>query len=79
MNRKELEINPKMIKEISPCVYEIPIGFIPNMKVPGRFYATPEMAQNSFEELEEWILGRNKGLPSIMQITFVSTYDGIEI
>lgn len=77
MNRKELEIDPKMIKQISPCVYEIPIGFIPNMKVPGRFFATPEMAENSFEELEEWILDRNKGLPSIMQIAFVSTLDGI--
>ena len=77
MKRTELQIKPEMIQQISPCVYEIPIGFIPNMKVPGRFFATPEMAENSFEELQEWIDNRNKGLPSIMQIAFVSTLDGI--
>ena len=75
MNRKELEIDPKMIKEISTWAYEILICFIPNMRVPGRFYATSEMAQNSFKELEDCIMDRNKGLPSIMQNAFVSTLD----
>lgn len=77
MSKADLNVNPELIKEISPCVYEIPIGFIPNMLVPGRFYATPEMAENSFEELQEWIDDRNKGFPSIMQIAFVATLPGI--
>ncbi|KAK8871223.1 hypothetical protein M9Y10_009137 [Tritrichomonas musculus] len=77
MDRSKLEINPDMIQEISPCVYEIPIGFVPNMKVPGRFFATPEMAEYSFQELREWMENRNKGLPSILQIAFVATLDGI--
>lgn len=77
MKRTEIEFNSELIKEISPCVYEIPIGFIPNMKVPGRFFATPEMAECALEELEEWNENRNKGLPSIMQIAFVAALNGI--
>ena len=45
MDRSKLVINPDMIQQISPFVYEIPIEFIPNMKVPGSFLATPEMAE----------------------------------
>ena len=77
MDRSKLVINPEMIQQISPCVYEIPIGFVPNMKVQGRFFATPEMAEYSFQELREWMENRNKGLPSILQIAFVATLDGI--
>ncbi|OHS95859.1 tRNA-splicing ligase RtcB [Tritrichomonas foetus] len=77
MDRKSLVIDPSMIKLVEPCVYEIPIGFVPNMKVPGRFFATPEMAEASFQELSEWMENRNKGLPSILQIAFVASLDGV--
>lgn len=74
-----LQINPDMIHlvEGEECVYEIPIGFVPNMRVPGRFYATPDMAALAFDELNNWNKNRNAGLPSIMQIAFVATLPGI--
>ena len=74
---KTLRIDPSLIKEVKPCVYEIPIGFVPNMRVPGQFFSTPEMAKLAFEELQTWMANREKALPSIMQIAFVSTLPGI--
>lgn len=74
---EKLVINPKLIHEIKPCTWEIPIGFVPNMRVPGIFYATPEMVKFQFEELESWMQHRERALPSIMQIAFVATLPGI--
>ncbi|OHT02393.1 hypothetical protein TRFO_30520 [Tritrichomonas foetus] len=76
-NAANVQVNPDMIKLVGDCVYEIPIGFVPNMRVPGRFYATPDMADFAFDELNKWIKNRNTGLPSIMQIAFVATLPGI--
>lgn len=72
-----LEINPALITQIGPCTYEIPIGFVPNMRVPGRFFATPDMAKLAFLELEQWLENRNTGLPSVIQIAYVATLPGI--
>ena len=74
---KSLKIDPSLIKEVRPCVYEIPIGFVPKMRVPGQFYSTPEMAKLAFSELNEWLKARERALPSIMQIAFVATLPGI--
>ena len=74
---KTLRIDPSLIKEVKPCIYEIPIGFVPNMKVPGQFFSTPEMAKLAFSELREWMQNGERALPSIMQIAFVSTLPGI--
>ncbi|OHT12579.1 hypothetical protein TRFO_03585 [Tritrichomonas foetus] len=73
----KLEINPDLIKLVAPCIYEIPIGFVPNMKVPGRFYATPDMAELVFTELREWAQNPSSGLPSVIQIAYVATLPGI--
>jgi len=70
-------VDTSMIKEISPCVWEIPIGFVPNMKVPGRFFATEDIAAFAFQELENWKTNQSSGLPSIMQIAYVATLNGI--
>ncbi|KAH0795253.1 RtcB family protein [Histomonas meleagridis] len=70
-------IDPSLIRLVEPCVYEIPIGFVPNMRVPGRFYATPEMAELAFKELQDWISNPTTGLPSIVQIAYVATLPGI--
>ena len=77
MDISQLQIDPSLIKLVDECVYEISIGFVPNMKVPGRFYSTPDMAELAFQELNEWLSNRNKGLPSIIQIAFVATLPGI--
>jgi tRNA-splicing ligase RtcB len=74
-----LSIDPSIIQEVAPCVYEIPIGFVPNMRVPGRFYATREMAELSFDELESWRMARSGGLPSILQIAIVATLPSIAV
>jgi tRNA-splicing ligase RtcB len=74
-----LSIDPGTIQEVSPCVYEIPIGFVPRMRVPGRFYATHAMAELAFGELNGWIRRPSGALPSIMQIAFVATLPGIAV
>lgn len=76
-DQAQIEFNIDLIKQIEPDVYEIPIGFVPNMRVPGRFYATPEMAELAFTELREWQQNPVRGLPSIIQIAYVATLPGI--
>ena len=39
---------------VAPCTYEIPIGFVPDMRVPVWFFAIPEMAALAFKELRDW-------------------------
>lgn len=76
-NQQDTDFNLDLIKQVEPDIFEIPIGFVPNMRVPGRFYATPEMAELAFTEFEEWKENRSKGLPSILQIAYVATLPGI--
>lgn len=77
MNTKRVTVDKNLIKLIGECTYEIPIGFVPNMKVPGIFYSTPDMAELAFKELDNWLPNQSQGLPSIMQIAYVATLDGI--
>lgn len=77
MQRKKIDINIKMIHEVRPCMYEIPIGFIPNMKVPGYFFGTTEMVQYAIQELTDWLPKQTTGIPSILQIANVSTLHSI--
>lgn len=71
------KVNPDSIKLVAPCTYEIPIGFVPNMRVPGKFFATPDMAALAFAELQEWNEGDGKSIPSIAQIAYTATLPGI--
>jgi tRNA-splicing ligase RtcB len=72
-----LDLDPSLIKQVSPYTYEIPIGFVPNMRVPGLFYATDALADHALAELREWMGNRATGLPSILQVAFVATLPGI--
>jgi tRNA-splicing ligase RtcB len=55
------------IQKISPCKYEIKIGFVPNMRVPGIIYVNDELKQLLFEELENYISSRGVGfLPAVI-------------
>ena len=76
-NREKLEVDLSLIKEVSPCIYEIPVGFVPKMRVPGRFYATPPIAAMVFNEAREWMQNPSKGLPSLIQVAYVATLPGI--
>lgn len=71
------DIDLSLIKEIAPNTYEIPIGFVPNMKVPGIFYSNKDFLEHLFEEVQDWIKIPGSGLPSLLQIAYVSTLDGI--
>lgn len=77
MNKKRVQVDKSLIQQIGECTYEIPIGFVPDMKVPGIFYSTPDMAELAFQELDNWMSNQNCGLPSIIQIAYVATLDGI--
>ena len=72
-------VDADAIKLVAPCTYEIPVGFVPDMRVPGRFFATPEMAALAFKELRDWKEDQMKGLPSILQIAYTSTLPGISV
>jgi tRNA-splicing ligase RtcB len=74
---RDLFIDPSLIRLVAPCTYEIPVGFVPNMRVPGVFYATQEIADHAIQELSAWLINRNTGLPSVLQIAYVATLPGI--
>jgi tRNA-splicing ligase RtcB len=70
--------NAALIHEVGPCLYEVPVGFIPNMRVPGYFVATPELARVAIEELSAWSPASHEGsLPSLIQIANMATFPGI--
>jgi tRNA-splicing ligase RtcB len=52
------------IKKIGPCEWEVPIGYTENMRVPGRFYLSDELA-----------MGLEEG--AIRQLANVATMPGI--
>ena len=54
MEGEPISVDISLIKEVEPNTYEIPIGFVPNMKVPGRFFATPEIFDLAINEIKQW-------------------------
>ncbi len=52
------------IKRAGPCEWEVPLGFIPNMRVPGRFFLSDAL----METLEEG---------AVQQLANVATMPGI--
>ena len=77
MEPQQISVDISIKKEVEPNTYEIPIGFVPNMKVPGRYFATPEIYQLAINEIKQWEEKTMTALPSIIQIAFVATLDGV--
>lgn len=77
MESPTVSLDLSLIKEVEKDTYEIPIGFIPNMRVPGRFFATPEILEFAIQEVKDWEVNPKSGLPSILQVAYVSTLKGI--
>ena len=77
MDQEPVTVDISLIKEVEPNTYEIPIGFVPNMKVPGRFFATPEIFELAINEIKQWQERTMTALPSIIQVAYVATLDGV--
>ena len=41
------------ITQLSDCKYEIGVGFVPNMTVPGQFYVNSQLKDLIFGELKD--------------------------
>lgn len=67
------------IKQLTATKYEIQIGFVPGMHVPGYFYVNDKLAPLMFEELASSSEASGVGgfLPAVKQIANVSSLPGI--
>eukprot|EP00917_Polyrhabdina_sp_WS-2016_P024689 GHVP01053285.1.p1 GENE.GHVP01053285.1~~GHVP01053285.1.p1 ORF type:complete len:526 (-),score=103.66 GHVP01053285.1:26-1603(-) len=72
------EENLSYIRQETEVSYIIDIGFVPNMKVPAKFYANEELIQLLYSELKEFHTSKKGGfLPSIVQISNVAALSGV--
>jgi len=70
----------KFIRRIKgePCTWTIDRGFVPNMKVPVRFYVNQKLESLVFNELKEQCTGtRGTFLPAVKQMANVAGLPGI--
>lgn len=67
------------IRRTTPNKFEIDIGFVPNMRVPGSFYVNSALEQLMFDELRTSCSGGSYGgfLPAVKQIANVAALPGI--
>eukprot|EP00033_Pygsuia_biforma_P000374 GCRY01000448.1.p1 GENE.GCRY01000448.1~~GCRY01000448.1.p1 ORF type:complete len:521 (+),score=151.46 GCRY01000448.1:1942-3504(+) len=75
---RTFEQEMQYIKRIDDCVFEIAPGFVPNMKVPARFYVNKDLEELMFDELKQYTEKREGGfLPSVKQIANVAALPGV--
>lgn len=70
----------KYLRRLDANSFEIQMGFVPNMKVPGRFYVNSVLEAMMFEELkcaQSNSSGAGGFLPAVKQIANVSSLPGI--
>ena len=82
MPARSFEEDKKFIREDEqqPGMYHIAKGFVPNMRVPGRFYVNDHLSALMFDELKNSCAnpnGRGGFLPAVKQIANVSCLPGI--
>ena len=66
------------LKKVSECCFEIPIGTISGMKVPGKVFVNDQLHQVLMEEYERSkSLGSTSFIPALVQICNVATLPGI--
>jgi len=77
--KRTYEEECKFIKRIDKTRFEIGVGFVPNMKVPGSFYVNDKLESLMFEELKHHSASRDEGgfLPAVTQIANVASLPGI--
>ncbi|PIK51429.1 hypothetical protein BSL78_11668 [Apostichopus japonicus] len=69
----------KFLERIDSHCWRIKKGFVPNMKVEGRFYVNGHLEKLMFDELKQACTYQNKGgfLPGVKQIGNVAALPGI--
>eukprot|EP00047_Mylnosiga_fluctuans_P015134 m.43700 g.43700 ORF g.43700 m.43700 type:complete len:523 (+) comp5789_c0_seq3:27-1595(+) len=67
------------LEKITPTCYRIKKGFVPNMRVEGRFYVNQQLETLCLEELEQFSKAHGVGgfLPAVKQIANVASLPGI--
>lgn len=67
------------ISLVSPCRYDIALGFVPNMRAPGTFFVNDDLAPLVKAELERSATDSNHGgfIPAVKQIANVASLPGI--
>lgn len=73
------EEETRFVRRVAPTQFEIDVGFVPNMRVPGTFYVNDKLEELMFEELEHHTRSRGVGgfLPAMKQIANVAGLPGI--
>ncbi|XP_065830050.1 RNA-splicing ligase RtcB homolog [Oscarella lobularis] len=73
--KEELEY----IERVAPCCFRIKQGFVPNMRVEGRFFVNDSLEALMLEELKHHASCRGVGgfLPAVKQIANVAALPGI--
>ena len=69
----------KFIERIQGCTFRIKKGFVPNMKVEGRFYVNERLESLMLDELRHFCDAQGVGgfLPAVTQISNVASLPGI--
>ncbi|EDQ90003.1 uncharacterized protein MONBRDRAFT_24995 [Monosiga brevicollis MX1] len=69
----------KYLERLTPSCWRIKPGFVPNMKVEGRFYVNKALEALMLEELQQFASARGVGgfLPAVKQIANVASLPGI--
>lgn len=69
----------KYIERIEGCSFRIKKGFVPNMKVDGRFYVNERLEGLMLGELQHFCTAKGVGgfLPAVTQIANVASLPGI--
>ena len=67
------------IRRVSAVQCEVDPGFVPNMRVPGRFYVNAELEALLFDELRAFSASGGHGgfLPAVKQLANVAALPGI--
>jgi tRNA-splicing ligase RtcB len=81
MSVRTYEQELEHIKQLTPFSYEIDMNFVPNMKVPARFYGSPAIRNMLYEELATYSsaqsTSRGSFLPALKQAANVAALPGI--
>ena len=78
--RRTYDEEMKYIRRLDATQFEISLGFVPGMRVPGRFYVNKTLEDMMFEELkcaQGSAAGVGGFLPAVKQIANVSSLPGI--
>jgi len=80
LDMETLMQNNPFFEHIGPCKYRIKMGYVPNMRVDGIFYANEILAKELLEEVVAAEQGSSRGggfLPALRQVANVAGLPGI--